>query len=262
MSRRSNLIALFLAATLLADCAFIGAIHNVYGTGEDDLLVLVAAYALSFSQVGLAAVWLTSGISAWPLRFLTVIVTAVGWSAACGAAPSGESWKFCLSLMFAELAVIAGVLSGLRLRGIQLVDEKNRAAIVSARKFQFSMARMLMAMAACGLFFALARQFTVADVLDALIYGPFLGVSTLICAAAILSTRFGKIFGLLLATTLAAEAYLAWSNFSEDIQIPALMYLGETLLVTGSLVVFRICGYRLGRPRQAGTENPPEVDAG
>jgi hypothetical protein len=264
------LITLLVVATLLADVgalSFAGAAEGGSPPQWPHPAVLVL-FALSMSQVSLAAVWAGFAGRSWPWRVIGLMLVAVLWSrhAAWIVAPSRLDDYACLygSLLLAQVLAVLVTLTAVRLSGVRLVHRGHvgvpDAGARSPSRVQFSLREMLSWMTALAVVLG-ALRYTVDDHVFPSYLGDWkqlavLSLANAILALAALWAALGEGRGAWRAVVLGlatAAAIGASSTLAEVVSLRAYAVLCvlQVVCVLGSLCVFRVAGYRVVREATA-----------
>ena len=261
MQSRTLLIWLLLLATVLADFAvLLAARHEPWNRLLPWNSVPVVVTALRLSQVSLAAIWLALGGGPSSVRLVCVVGVTALWSLAMSIVPHAGDVRLHTLLLTAQMAAVSLPLSIARAQGVTLSDLFAAPAAGTSEPtssaFQFSIGQLL------GWTFALAvtfgtLQWIVGDVFmltrvlrEMQIAAPLAGRCAIVLAAlwAALGTRWlnMRLLTLGLVGMCAFYTLRTTAASAPDGSSPlALLPLMETMLLVGSLWVFRVAGYRV-----------------
>jgi len=221
-------------------------------------LTLVPLAALVHSQVSLLAMWvaLAGKTAAWRLAAAVVVVALWSWllPGATGAS-AAENWA--VVLLAQTLLVIACTLL-LRWFGFELHPAAAPTAAAGPtprRRLQFSLGNMLGWMTALAVILGTLQYVAPLDslsleVLQSPVCGSILSRTMLALAALTIVLHTGQALRQLALGTLFAVAALALfarrcAGRDSELGFLVALLLLETLLLVGSLLVFRVAGYQL-----------------
>ena len=269
--KRYALIALFLLATALADVAAAGATRKTFF--ESSKVGDILFFALPFSQISVAGIWLALGRAPSPLRILGAGGVLIGW---ISLAHYQESFLLPSEYAILFLAILASVTAlalVARLRGFRFTEISASASkdIANPGPWQFTIARMLAWTTVLAILLGVLKwigvfsEYPQWSPVESLVALVLLGPGRAVVALAALWAAFGTrlIIARILVLALAEAAsisfpYLTGSPGPLDLRLLAVLAL-EAAFLLGSLLFFRLLGYRLERTRRRDCQPPADT---
>ncbi len=256
-------IGLLLLTTVLID----GVIATIVrGAGPPDFSQS-AFLALMFSQTSLAGIWMGLGRTPSPLRMLGAIGVIIAWSFLFnyGNGPSVEDWIIDLMIPFATISVF---LLLARWRGLYCVDAFDPVSRAESDHppWQFSISNLLawttVLAIILGVFKWLGLLASVPHPHLRTVEVVILGPGLVLVAVAALWMALGarppvrRAPALVLAEAVSLGAvFLIEPPPSPDLAFIVWFMILDAVLLVGSLLVFRMVGYRVGWKRRLATGN-------
>jgi len=257
MRSREILIWLLLLATVLADYAVLVAAQQESRSRLSPWYSTpVVVTALQVSQVSLAAIWLALGGGPSSLRLVRVVGVAALWSLAMSVVPYAGDVRLHTFLLTAQMAVVSLPLLVARAYGVALIDLFAAPGVEASEPagpaFQFSLRQLLGWMIALAVTFG-TLKWIVGDIflpmraLREIRIVPLLAGRCAIALAALwaaLGTRWRNMRLL----TLGLAGVCAFCTLPTTAAVAAdesRVRFMETVLLAGSLWVFRVAGYRV-----------------
>jgi hypothetical protein len=255
MNQRRLLIGLLLLATLLVDCAVVVTTASV----SDPDFWAIPPWALQASQVSLMAIWLGLGKTSAPLRLAGTVGVVAVWAYLDELLtfPLPEEWTVVL---MAQAVAVSVPLLVARHLGVEVIYTfalpKAESPTAAPNRWQFSIVSLFGWMTALAVTLS-AMQYTarheflpIGLVLEPLVVVYLLGRGTLAWTAlgAVLGTRRPGMWSIAFgaATVVGVIGLLAVRpHFAGGSSVLCTLALAEGLLLLGSLLVFRVAGYRL-----------------
>lgn len=259
------LIWLLLLATVLVDCVAL----CMFGTGRLPQMewphpVLSVLFALPFSQVGLAAIWVGLGVPSAPWRLTGGFLVVVCWSIALAATlgndvPAGYTSTHWTALLLGQTLAILIPLSiarpsGVRLAGTPATDPR-RGSAAERTPWQFSLGYLLAWITAVAIVLGMVQYTIRYELLPrapiAWVEIGILSVSHGGIALSLLWIMLGTVrptlqIAMPCSLTLLFVGGSFWlacdSGFRSAL---GMLFFGDALLLVGSLWVLRVAGYRV-----------------
>lgn len=258
------LIWLLLLATVLVD----GMALSMFGTGGRPEIewphpLLSVLFALPFSQVGLAAIWVGLGTASAPWRLMGGFLVVACWSIALAATldndvPVGYTSTHWTALLLGQTLAILVPLSIARASGVRLADtpaaDPTRGTAAERTPWQFSLGYLLGWITAVAVVLGMV-QYTIRY--ELLPRAPItwveigiLSVSHGGVALSLLWIMLGTVrptlpiaaLGLITLLLVGGSFWLARDSGVRSAL--GMLFFGEALLLVGSLGVLRVAGYR------------------
>lgn len=266
MRYRGRLIIFWLLAMLLLD-ATVAVLRMESGPPPMDrpTLLVMVFLALLCSQTGLLAIWIRSGRTPFLWRALAGILWAVlaGGMMERFAFPDADVINLCW-FYSVQLMVIWGLLGLTRCRLARTADP---LTIERKRELpsQFSVRNLLVWITALAIILGVLRSLVLlgieftepkSDLIAICIIGTIFALPTLSALWAINGRRYPTLRGIQFFIVFGIVGFLILSApDQETIYYISLMFTLELLFLAGSLMVFRLEGYRLVRRRAVRAED-------
>ena len=256
-------IGLLLLTTVLID----GVIAIIVRGGSSPDFSLSAFLALMLSQTSLAGIWMGLGRTPSPLRMLGAIGVIIAWGFVFNSrnGPSVEDVIIVLMIPFATISVC---LLLARWRGLHCVDTFDSVSRVESdrRPWQFSISSLLawttVLAIILGVFKWLGLLASVPHphlrTAEVLILGPGVALVSFAAIWMALGARspIRRAPALVLAEAISIGAVcLIESPHSLDLAIVAWFMTLDAVFLVGSLLVFRMVGYRVRWRKRLATGN-------
>ncbi|NLY02529.1 MAG: hypothetical protein GXY83_41145 [Rhodopirellula sp.] len=220
---------------------------------------IIALYALSFGQTGLAAIWMAFGKAPLPWRLLALVLVTVGWSLML---PREQVTTWNVALLSESLGIVA-LLSLLRLEGWRLILSGSCRSIEttdsSRQSLQFSISYLLAWTTSAAMILGILQYTFAYDALPTAFrvwrdIGWLAAGQTALAVAAIgAALGFHRAWARLAMLTMGSIACLASFGIVSPGPPSANLVLCclELLGLLAVMAVVRVAGYRLWRTRLA-----------